>query len=81
MAKEERGDSEKKIAGATDHLEHVQNPLGGGDGCFEGYSRDETERIVKRLVALVDLRVLPVLIVSFPIGSRSRPPHTAGALY
>lgn len=55
------GDDKLAVPG---HFETVPHPLyDGRDGCFENYSKQDTDGMIKRLVALYDLRVLPVLIL------------------
>lgn len=36
--------------------------------CFEGYTLEETQAMSKKLVRLIDFRVLPVLILLFLVG-------------
>jgi len=42
-----------------------QNPVAVIETCFEGYTEEETKAMSKKLVRLIDFRVLPVLILLF----------------
>ena len=48
----------------------AQNPVAVVETCFEGYTEEETKAMSKRLVRLIDFRVLPVLILLFLVNRR-----------
>jgi len=48
----------------------AQNPVVVVETCFEGYNEEETKAMSKRLVRLIDFRVLPVLILLFLVNRR-----------
>jgi hypothetical protein len=63
-------------------IEH--NPIAVIQTCFEGYTEEETKALSKKLVRLIDFRVLPVLILLFlvrpqqmTIGWRSQRSHSS----
>jgi hypothetical protein len=45
-----------------------QRPLPIVQTCFEGYSEEETKAMSKKLVRLIDFRVLPILILLFLVS-------------
>ncbi|KAJ9094094.1 hypothetical protein QFC21_006195 [Naganishia friedmannii] len=66
---ENNGDLKEFDAGSTTDAQERQPTV---ETCFEGYNEEETRQRSKKLVRLIDFRVLPVLILLFLLNILDR---------